>query len=68
SMKDYAQEFYRLGYTDVVDQFYAQLNSKKDTFYALIHHSFVSQERKDAFLKLVNRRIEELQTVAGKEG
>ncbi len=58
SMKDYIHEWERLGYSDVINRFRKNVSLQKIT--KLINNSFLTSKRKNAILKLINKRIEEL--------
>lgn len=57
-MHHYVKELDRLGYIDIVDEFY--LNIKIDKIYSLIKDSFCTEEMKNAIRKLISKRYEEL--------
>ena len=58
TMKDYIQEWKRLGYGDVVDRFRKQHSLEK--IQSLVHNSYLSEKRKQALLRLIFKRSEEL--------
>jgi hypothetical protein len=58
TMKDYVQEWKRLGYEDVVDRFRKQHSLEK--LRCLIEKSYLSEKRQKAFLRLISKRSEEL--------
>lgn len=58
TMKDYVQEWKRLGYGDVVDRFRKQYSF--DALKKLIHNSNITEKRQKALLKLIFKRGEEL--------
>lgn len=58
AMKDYINEWTRLGYSNVIELFQKKYSFEKiKTF---IEKSFLSEKRKKAFLKLIIKRSEEL--------
>jgi hypothetical protein len=58
TMKDYVQEWKRLKFDYIVQRFRLCVSEK--IIQALIESSYLSQERKDAFSKLISKRIKEL--------
>jgi len=58
SMKDYVNEFKRLGYQKNILDFQKKVNLEK--VFSLIQNSFISLKRKDALKKLVVKRFKEL--------
>jgi hypothetical protein len=58
TMKDYVQEWKRLKFDHVIQEFRKIVSEK--TIQPLIQSSPLSQERKDAFSKLISKRIREL--------
>jgi hypothetical protein len=59
SMKDYVKELKRLGYEDIINNFYQDV--KPDRLDKLIDESFCSPLMKDAIKQLVRKRFKELQ-------
>ena len=57
-MKDYVNEFKRLGYQKNILDFQKKVNLEK--VFSLIQNSFISLKRKDALKKLVVKRFKEL--------
>lgn len=57
-MEDYVVEFNRLGYQDIVANFYKKVDLNK--LLSIIQQSFVSMARKEAITRLITRRYEEL--------
>jgi len=57
-MKDYVLEWNRLGYSHVVQRFKKKLHLK--TIKTLIEKSHISEKRKQALLRLILKRNEEL--------
>ena len=66
SMGDYVMEFCRLGYSELVKKFYYQVRRDLPSLLDLIRCSFVSDKRKRAFQKLVEKRFHELHTSLNK--
>lgn len=64
TMKDYAQEFIRLGHKDVVIKFRNKV--EQDAISKLIAGAFISEKRKTAIQTLIKRRFEELNNVISK--
>ncbi|OGN59490.1 MAG: hypothetical protein A3F40_02470 [Chlamydiae bacterium RIFCSPHIGHO2_12_FULL_27_8] len=58
TMKDYVLEWSRLGYSHVIRSFKKKLHPK--TIKTLVENSFISEKRKQALLRLISKRIEEL--------
>jgi len=58
TMKDYVQEWNRLGYGDVVDRFREQHSLEK--LQSLVNNSYISEKRQEALLQLIFKRSEEL--------
>jgi hypothetical protein len=58
SMRDYVQEWKRLGYAEVVDRFRSLCSLEK--IHGLIEASYLSQKRKKALWRLIAARSEEL--------
>lgn len=58
SMKDYVQEWKRLGYGDIVDRFRKQHSFEK--IQNLVENSYISEKRQKALLRLIFKRGEEL--------
>lgn len=56
---DYVQEFQRLGYENLVNAFITKLTSQSSTIITMIEATRLSQKRKNASIKLLNKRIEE---------
>jgi hypothetical protein len=56
---DYVKEFQRLGYADLVNVFIKKLTSQSLNIMTTIKTAKLSQIRKDALIKLLNKRIEE---------
>lgn len=59
----YINEFDRLGYQEIVDQFCKQTISKADKIILAIKDSLLTEKRKLAFIKLFGSRIEDLKNV-----
>ncbi|HVY53738.1 MAG TPA: HipA domain-containing protein [Gammaproteobacteria bacterium] len=59
SMKDYVKEFKRLGYQDIVIEFYQSI--KEDQIDTLIKESFCSQDMKVSLSRLIKKRFKELE-------
>ncbi|EKE10467.1 MAG: hypothetical protein ACD_16C00030G0004 [uncultured bacterium] len=57
-MKEYIMEYRRLGFEDEIHEFKKCLDIEKLT--SLINHSFLSEERKKAFLTFVERQYREV--------
>lgn len=57
-MKDYIREWQRLGYGDIVDRFRRQHSLEK--LQSLVNNSYISEKRKQALLRLIFKRSEEL--------
>ena len=57
-MKDYVDEWTRLGMKEVVDTFAQKINMNK--ILSLIENSFVEEKRKAALIRLIERRYQEL--------
>ncbi|OFZ82896.1 MAG: hypothetical protein A2583_16590 [Bdellovibrionales bacterium RIFOXYD1_FULL_53_11] len=62
--RDYAAEFYRLGYWDQVQAFSKKINMAK--LDAIINEGFCSDQMKTAFRNLVHKRGEEFQDAVSK--
>ena len=60
TMKDYIQEWERLGYSEIVGQFRKQCSLPKIEI--LIQKSYLSEKRKQALIRLIKKRYEELCT------
>ncbi len=60
TLKDYVYEFTRLGFAEIVDGFIAKIKEKNEFIVELIEASNLSSKRKNAFLKIINKRIEEI--------
>lgn len=60
-MREYALDFCEMGYEELVLQFYSSLSLLEIT--DLVNTSFISALRKDAFLRLLYRRYQELKEV-----
>ncbi|MDD4294183.1 MAG: HipA domain-containing protein [Candidatus Omnitrophica bacterium] len=58
TMIDYCLEFKRLGYKNIIKKFYEKIKIKE--IENMINSSFISEERKEAFKRLIKRRYEEL--------
>lgn len=58
TMKDYVREWERLGYSEVTDQFRKNLSLKK--IEGLIQHSHLTEKRKNALFRLIQKRSQEL--------
>lgn len=65
SIGDYAREFIRLGYCDVVDTFSSTVKYEK--IFSLIDKSFCSHGMKAALGKLIEKRIKELDAALSKK-
>jgi len=59
SMKDYVKEFKKLGYQDVLKEFYQSI--KIELLIQLITESYCSDQMKEAIKKLVKKRFTELE-------
>ena len=57
-MKDYVKEWFRLGYKEEVINFAKRINLQ--TIESLVASSFLSKERKEAILRLIQRRYMEI--------
>ena len=57
-MIEYATEFCELGYQIVVQDFLTLIDMEK--MKKLVFESFLSQERMEAFYRLISRRVREL--------
>ena len=60
TMKDYVKEIERLGYSDVTMKFIKKVSEKRENIHALIEQSWMGQKRKQAFMKLFEKRYGEL--------
>ncbi len=58
-MLDYVVEFSRLGFEPVVREFAALIDITQIT--SLVNAAFISQTKKEAFIKLIKRRFNELE-------
>lgn len=58
TLKDYVQEWNRLGYTKVVQLF--RKNLSLDRLQDLVEESFIGEKRKKALIRLIRKREEEL--------
>lgn len=58
TMKDYVQEWIRLDHDEPIKRFRNHVNLQEIN--KLIHNSFISSERKNALIRLVERRYKEL--------
>ena len=58
TMKDYILEWNRLGYNHVIKSFKQKFHPKK--IKTLVEKSFISEKRKQALLRLISKRSEEL--------
>lgn len=56
---DYIKEFQRLGYGDLVNAFIIKITSQSSNIIKAVEVARLSQKRKDALIKLLNKRIEE---------
>ena len=61
SMQDYAKEFYNLKYNTELNNIYKSINIKN--IQQLINNSFLTIERQQAMLTLINKRYQELSSV-----
>lgn len=59
TMKDYVKEWFRLGYGSEVVHFAKRINIQ--SLSEIVGSSFLSDKRKDAILRLIQRRYQELQ-------
>lgn len=59
TMKDYAGEFIRLGYKEIILKFRGKINLEE--IWKLIDSAFISIKRKNAIKRLIERRFGELQ-------
>ena len=57
-MKDYVKEWLRLELDEPIKEFRSQIDLEQINH--LIRDSFISEKRKQAFKKLIKRRMEEL--------
>ncbi len=62
TLKDYIYEFNHMGYQNWIQEF--RKNVDKTNIDVLIKNSFLSKKRKEAFLNLVTRRIQEFDHVS----
>ncbi|MBY0272333.1 MAG: HipA domain-containing protein [Alphaproteobacteria bacterium] len=60
-MEDYVKEFIRLGYGEEIQKFKASVDY--ETLNALIKSSFISEDRKNAFLNFIKRQYQEMDNV-----
>lgn len=60
-MEDYVKEFMRLGFGEEVRKFKASVDY--ETLNSLIKSSFISEERKNAFLNFIKRQYQEMDNV-----
>lgn len=60
-IKDYIVELNNQGHSRVVENFKSKVLSKNSEITSLISNSFIEQGRKKAFLKFIEKRIEELE-------
>ena len=58
TMKDYIQEWKRLGYGNIVEQF--RKNHSLIKIQGLIGQSYLTEKRKNALLQLITKRSKEL--------
>lgn len=58
TMSDYVHEWQRLGYHDIVQNFYERIDL--NTIQMLIENSFISIPRQQALYRLMGRRYKEL--------
>lgn len=58
TMKDYVFEFEKLGFNNIVNHFRKSVDLKG--LFSLISKSFISDNRKDAFVRLITKRHKEL--------
>lgn len=56
---DYIKEFQRLGYEDLVNAFIAKVIAQSSNIITIVQNANLSQKRKNALIKLLNKRIEE---------
>jgi len=60
SIKDYINEFIKLGYAEITDSFIEKIESKWDEIILLIQNSKMSSKRKTAFIKILEKRKSEI--------
>ena len=60
SLKDYLEEFSRLGHKEICEDFVAKVRSKWEAIMKLIEEPELSDKRKEAFKKLLLKREKEL--------
>lgn len=58
TMRDYVNEWSRLNFYNVIKEFKEKINIPKIN--DLVSHSFISPKRKQAFIRLIHKRYEEL--------
>ncbi len=64
-MREYALDFWEMGYEELVAQFYRSITLQEIT--NLVNTSFISPARKSAFSRLLQRRYQELKEVIHEE-
>lgn len=60
SAQDYSMEFMRLGYEDIVENFYLKVESNIKSIFKIIDQGFCSDLMKEALHRLIAKRFEEL--------
>jgi hypothetical protein len=58
---DYVAEFRQLGYEQQVNQFIKKITTQQSELMSLVQDAILSQKRKDALIKLLQKRIREYQ-------
>ena len=58
---DYIKELQRLGYEDFVKEFIKKIVAQASTIINVVRNATLSQKRKDAFIKLLQKRIGEFE-------
>lgn len=59
TMKDYVVEFYRLGHLEIVNDFHKKVVNNIQRISHLLENPFLSKKRKDALLRLIQKRLKE---------
>ncbi|SCC90873.1 Uncharacterized protein SCG7109_AZ_00090 [Chlamydiales bacterium SCGC AG-110-M15] len=59
-LQDYVEEWKRLGHQDLVEKWLSKVFHLQNKLLDIINSSFMSEKRKEALLKLLNRRLEEV--------
>lgn len=62
-LQDYIDEFTRLGYKDIVDQFCIRALSRSSKIITTVENSELSEKRKEALIKLIKKRMEAFKNV-----